>query len=70
MIQGETKIMNKIVYVCVNKTGTIEKLCKVKFLPRLYLEILNGINKMMPIPDLRVFCNKNKYIERKERNVR
>jgi len=53
------KLHNKL-YVVVNIEGTLEKLNNIKWYALLYLEILQGLNKIMPLPELRKFIKKYK----------
>jgi hypothetical protein len=47
-------------YVVVNYQGTLEKLPEIKWYAHLYLEIRQGLNKLMSLNELRKFIEKNK----------
>ena len=57
---GNYIIIDKIVYVYTNSSGTMERLCRIKWYAKLYLEIRQGINKPLPLVKLRDFCFKYK----------
>jgi hypothetical protein len=60
MLIGEIKISrDKTVYTVVNSQGTLEKLGKVKWYARLYLEIRQGLIHPWPLPELRKFIKKH-----------
>lgn len=60
MLIGETfKCKDGCIYTKVNKAGTLEKLGKLPWRIRLYLEIRNGILKPLSLKELRSY--KEKY---------
>jgi hypothetical protein len=58
MTVGHVYNTKKGFFVVVNKQGTIEKLPKIKWHARLYLEIMQGFGKVMPLVKLRKYCDK------------
>lgn len=57
-IVGKVIQMHDRHYVYVNDAGTRERLPKIKWYARLWIEILEGFNKRMSISELREFANK------------
>lgn len=58
MIVGHVKTIGGNLYVVVNKNGTLEKLNKIKWFALLYLEIMQGLNKFLSLPELRKYIKK------------
>jgi hypothetical protein len=55
---GEVKRIDGRLYVVINIQGTLEKLNAIKWYALLYLEIMQGLNRFMPLPELRAFIKK------------
>ncbi len=63
MLVGETMVTkDKVVYTAVNKQGTLERLCVVKWYARLYLEIRQGLVRPMYLKKIRSFVYKYQKI--------
>lgn len=57
---GKVVYLSDRYYVYVNDAGTVERLPKMKWYAQLWIEILEGFNKRMSIPEIREFANKYK----------
>jgi hypothetical protein len=55
---GEIIFIKGTGYVQVNAAGTKEKLPRLKWCARLYLEVMQGLGKTMPLSKIRRFCKK------------
>lgn len=59
MIVGELVKRKGRDYIVVNKQGSLEVLPEIKWQAKLYLEIRQGLNIIMPLPELRKYIYKN-----------
>lgn len=60
MIPGSVKYVGNQLYFVTNSSGTLEKLPKLKWYAELYIGVMSGIGKPVPIPELRRLSIKHK----------
>jgi hypothetical protein len=58
MTIGTIYYIGKQGYVVVNSSGTQEKLPPIRWIARAYLEIRQGLDKNLPLPELRRFIER------------